>query len=664
MKKILYTILAAVLCAACQTQKPTLNAISPDGQIEIGFLINNDSVFYYISKGNTPVIKTSAINVLSDKGECFKNLSVVKTENQSVNETRSRVWGKSKTFINNYNQTVIHCKNNLGHIVNFYIRAYNNGAAIRYEMPQADSNEIIKIKSDCYAYNIEPQSQSAIYTMWPSFNCAQEEIFQETAIKDIPDTLIGNPLIIKINDNLYTAISEAEVTDWCCSAFTKTPSGFKSVNAMRKDDSTTAVIAKNQRFSPWKAFMIADNPCRFIESNLIQSLNPPCQIKDVSWIKPGFAAWDWWWCDGYIPDAKFYRGANASTMKYFIDFAAENNWPYQLVDWYWYGKPHFDESGQDVNYNVSCTVATDSCNIEELVKYAAAKNVKLILWLNYKHAQKEMDVAFPLYHKIGVAGVKIDFMNNCDQTTVQFYHRVVKLAAENHLLVDFHGAYYPTGFSYTYPNLITREGVRGNEYNKWSKSATPQHCLMLPFTRMLAGEMDFTPGGFNNLQPEQFNEQAWNNKPSPAVMGTRCFQLAQLIVYESALTVFCESPYNVRGQQGAEFLKGLPATYDNSKVLEGYPGREILIARQKDNIIYVAGMTLDAKEFTFTAKDLNITDAGRAEIYHDAQDTDINPKNLEKQEITIGKETVFKIKAGRNGGFVAKITLNTYDNSL
>jgi alpha-glucosidase len=200
-----------------------------------------------------------------------------------------------------------------------------------------------------------------------------------------------------------------------------------------------------------------------------------------------------------------------------------------------------------------------------------------------------MDQAFPLYEQWGIAGVKIDFMDRDDQDMVNFYHRVVKKAAEHHLLVNFHGAYKPTGFQRTYPNFITCEGVMGNEYNKWSDRVTPTHCLTLPFTRMVAGPMDFTPGGFRHGSKESFKIISG---PGPMVHGTRAFQLAMLVVYESPLQVLCDSPYAYRqSPEGLDFLKIVPTTWDETHVISGQVGHVIAIARRSGQDWYVAAMT-------------------------------------------------------------------------
>src|SRR5690606_14564512 len=227
-------------------------------------------------------------------------------------------------------------------------------------------------------------------------------------------------------------------------------------------------------------------------------------------------------------------------------------------------------------------------DLPEVLRYARERGVKILLWLHWAHADRQMDEAFSLYERWGVAGVKIDFMNRDDQEMVRFYHRTVKKAAEHHLLVDFHGAYKPTGWSRTYPNAITREGVLGNEYTKWSDRVTPEHTVTLPFTRGLLGEMDFTPGGFRNVTRAAFQTE----NPAPNVMGTRTNQLAMLVVFESALQVLCDSPYNYRSSPaGTDFLRHVPTTWDDTRVLAGHPGDFITVARRAGDAWYVGSMT-------------------------------------------------------------------------
>jgi alpha-glucosidase len=399
--------------------------------------------------------------------------------------------------------------------------------------------------------------------------------------------------------------------------------------------------------------MIGEKPGDLIESNIIENLNEPCVLKNTSWIKPGKCAWDWWWSGKYAPDVNFTLGSNTETMKYFIDFASELGWEYQLVDWYWYCPP-FKVMLKEANPDSDITKSNPDIDIPELVRYAAAKNVRLILWLHWKHADGQMDEAFALYEKWGIAGVKIDFMVRDDQEMVNFYHRAVKKAAEHHLLVDFHGAYKPDGFSRTYPNLITREGVLGNEWNKWSARCTPDHCLTLPFTRMLAGPMDFTPGGFLNVRKDDFKFGKMGADAGPVyVMGTRCFQLAMMVVYDSPLQVLCDSPYNYQqSSAGLDFLKIVPTTWGQTKVLNAQVGDFITIARRKGDEWFIGSMADETPRSLEVPLDFLSEGKYEAVIWTDADDADTNPWHLTKQNIIVTAEDKITAKMAPAGGHV------------
>jgi alpha-glucosidase len=235
---------------------------------------------------------------------------------------------------------------------------------------------------------------------------------------------------------------------------------------------------------------------------------------------------------------------------------------------------------------------------------------------------------------------------------VNWYHALARKAAQHHLVIDFHGAYKPTGVSRTLPNMLTREGVLGNEYTKWSDLITPQHTVVLPFTRGVLGEMDFTPGGFNHIHQEDF-EIVGGDAPNPYVMGTRCHQLAMLVVYESVFGVVCDSPYNYRNQPGSDFLKRVPSSWDETRFISGYPGEHILLARRSGDQWYVGGMTNgEGRDLSFP---LDFLDAGTftATLWKDAEDSESHPASLAKEEIPgLSSEDSFQVRMEKGGGFV------------
>jgi alpha-glucosidase len=283
----------------------------------------------------------------------------------------------------------------------------------------------------------------------------------------------------------------------------------------------------------------------------------------------------------------------------------------------------------------------------ELLRFAKDRGVRLWLWLHWSHADKQYEEAFALYEKWGIAGVKIDFMQRDDQEMVNWYHKIVKKAAEHHLLVNFHGAYKPTGFRRTYPNLMTREGVLGNEYNKWSKRVTPEHNCTLPFTRMLAGPMDYTPGGFLNRSKDKFKT---NVKPTQ-VMGTRCHELAKFVIYDSPLRCVCDNPSNYENQPGLEFLRVVPTVWDDTKVLNGEVGKYITMARRSGQSWFIGAMT-DCQERTLEIK-LNFLGRGKyaAHIFADAPDSGENAEKLVEDKRVVTAKDKLTVKMASGGGF-------------
>jgi alpha-glucosidase len=423
-------------------------------------------------------------------------------------------------------------------------------------------------------------------------------------------------------------------------------SELESKLAPHIDDPKIAVVAAPPLETPWRVMMIAGHPGRFVESNIVLNLNPPAAIEDTSWIKAGRSAWNWW--SGSYGEGKFKPGMNNDTMKYYIDFASEANFEYMLIDAGWaLGTP----GGTGSTQGADITRSNPNINIPELVEYARKKNVRLWLWAHWTSVDKQMDEAFPLFEKWGIAGVKIDFMDRDDQWMVDWYRRVVKKAAEHHLMVDFHGAFKPDGLRRTYPNLMTREGILGLEYNKWSARDTPDHRVFLMFTRLLAGPADFTPGGFNNATREEFESR----NRQPMVMGTRAHHTALLVLFESPFLCVADWPGAYRGTKELDFLRVVPATWDETRFLAGHPESHAAVARRSGNQWFIGAITnWEARDLDLP---LNFLGKGQyiAEIYRDAPDSDRNPKNSVKEERKVTAAGTLKLHLARGGGAAIRI---------
>lgn len=410
------------------------------------------------------------------------------------------------------------------------------------------------------------------------------------------------------------------------------------------DEKEIKVLFADRKSSSWRVVLMGENPGRFIESEVVRSLNPDCAVADAAeWVKPGMSAWDTWWS---IEDA-----VTLPEAKKYVDLAASQGWPYMLVDWKWYGK-----------YNHVSAVplqCADYMNVPELIAYAKEKGVGIWVWIHSSDLtqQDHWREAFPLYERWGVKGVKIDFMDHENQYGTTWYRKMIAEAARHHLMIDFHGAYKPDGVDRTYPNMMTREGVLGEEYSKFSTRITPEHNIALCFTRLLAGQMDYTPGGFLNVTQEQFLkdwEAAGGKLIRPAeVMNTRCQELAKFVIYESPVTVFCEHPDRCLGQPGMDFLREVKTIWNDTRFLDGYPGEHIELAKQAaDGRWFVAGMNNGTRRTV--QLDLGFLGEGThtATLWMDAKDADKHPSKLVKKQIKVSASKPCKVEMNVGGGFV------------
>lgn len=478
------------------------------------------------------------------------------------------------------------------------VRAYDDGVAFRYDLPEASKLGHFTLTNELTEFRFADD-----YRCWAGGEsaCAENQ-YPETKLSAIPSGQPGRPHrsvlpLVLATPAGYFAIAESDVLDWAGMALTGTGKPAVKVVLDSRSDGKGLVVSSAPRVSPWRVLMFGRTAADLVGSDLIATLATPCRLPDISWIKPGACAWDAWWTGINPHDPKHKnveaRGTTPSHQKY-IDFAAEMGWPYQLMDWYWYeGMTSYMKSLHSPPNPVRGDLRrpVPEINIPELMQYAKAKNVRLLIWAHSLDIETfGVDAALKHLAEQGFAGVKIDFLNSESQETVQWCEKVLATAAKYHLLINFHGTYKPTGLARTYPNFITQEGVLGNEYNKFGEGViTPQHTINLAFTRALLGPMDFTPGGFINRAPKDFKIT------SPAqVMGTRARQLAMTVIYPSPLLVLCDSPANYRGQPGVEFLRGLPTVWDETVVLNAEVGKSIVIARRSGERWFLVAMNGDA----------------------------------------------------------------------
>lgn len=567
------------------------------------------------------------------------NLRLASAQTRTLDETYSMPHGKANPLRNHCHSLTLAFEETTGlrRQLGLEVRAFNDGVALRYTMPQQPSLRELRLERELTQFQFAREGRTFPLIL-NGYSTSYEDSYVQLPLTSLKtDSLIALPLLVEVPGAAWVAVTEAHLENYA-GLYLKRATGrtLEASLAPRIDDSTLAVRAATPLETPWRVLLIGDRPGALAESDLVLHLNPPSRIADTSWIRPGKTAWSWWSGD-YATGVPFKPGMNTETMKHYIDFAAEAGLDYVLLDEGWSG----DVGGRARDL----TRTNPAIDLPGILDYAKSKNVGVWLWAYWTFVDTQMDEAFPLFEKWGVRGVKIDFMDRDDQQMVDFYHRTARKAAGHKLMIDWHGAYKPTGLRRYYPNVLTHEAAMSLEYVKWSNRVTAGHNTILPFTRGLAGPMDYTPGGFHNVAPEEFTPRFVN----PTVPTTRAHQLALFVVFESAFTMLCDYPGAYRGQKELDFLKAVPVTWDETRVPMGEPGEFAITARRKGADWFIGGITnREAREIRLP---LSFLGAGRyrAEIYTDGA----KPAETVVQRLDVTASRTITLKLAPAGGFAA-----------
>jgi alpha-glucosidase len=668
--------LAVILCPLASAQAPVVLK-SPDGGLELSIAqIRGEAVqeaggqlAYRIAFRGKPVLDWSNLGLMLDGApELGSAVRIVSAKTSANDQTWNSIAGKANPIRDHYNAVTVETTETgaEGRQLAIEARAYDDGIAFRYSIPEQPRLKDLRISNEAtqFHFHKDPTTWSLILR---DFQTSSEDDYHELTISALhPEYLIGLPMLIEVPGVAWVGLTEAYINDWA-GLFVHTAGEHNILSARlapRVEDrkaphlpwpidpkfepSLIAVVRQTPAQSPWRVLMIADDPGRLVESNMVVNLNPPDAIPDPSWVKSGKTSWDWW-SGQVVKNVPFKGGMNTATMKYYIDFSARNGFPYMLVDAGWAAStgPAYGGGRRDADL----TKYQPDVNIPELVAYAKSKNVRIWLWAYWTDVDAQLADAFAQFEKWGIAGVKIDFMDRADQWMANWYRDVAKKAAEHHLMLDYHGAFKPDGLRRTYPNVLTREGVMGAEYNKWSARETPIHNVTLPFTRMLAGPMDYTPGGFDNVTKANFEGR---NK-EPSVMGTRVHQLALYVVFESPFQMVADHPAAYDGQKELAFLQAVPTTWDETHVLNGLPARYITMARRNGPEWYVGSLTnWEPRELSVPLKFLG---SGKytAEIYSDGPNAATQPKESVVEKRAVDASTTLTLKLAPGGGSAIRI---------
>ena len=624
-----------------------LRVQSPTARTQVEFTLSEGGVpTYRVLYRNKVVLDDAPLGL--DLGRNNKLGHGMTVQGSSSEDHDSRVTltvGKTRQARDHYRQLRVQLVDAAQHRLEIELRAYDDGVALRYVLPKAGKLEI-RNELTSFAF---PRDYPCWTLNLGRFGTSHEGEYDAIAASKLrPHNLLELPLVCQTDAQGTTlAIGEANLRDYAGLYLTGRADGGLGVSAKlstRLDQPALAVSidAQGRDFAtPWRVIMLGDTPASLIDSNLITLLNPPPAF-DASWVRPGKSAWDWW--SGSLASGVAQPGMNTATIQRYIDHAHQLKLEYMLIDDGWY---HGSTGDGQYNSDADIRRPVEQLDLPGLVTYGRQRGVGLWLWAHWRALDAHMDEALAWYQQLGIKGIKVDFMDRDDQQMVDFYHRLLAKAAEHKLLVDLHGAYHPTGLIRTYPNYLTQEGVLGAEYNKWTTRITATHNLTLPFTRMLLGPMDYTPGGFRNVRPAAFKPQ----HIAPQVMTTRAQQLAMYVVYESPFAVVSDSPEQYENVPAAQFLRDVPASWDETRAIEGAIGEHIVLARRSGKDWYVGAMTNEQARTLQVP--LTFLDKGTwtATIYADgAAPTEVN---IETRKLT--RNDTLQLQLAASGGAAIRL---------
>lgn len=617
---------------------------SPDSRITVNVETGTNTT-YSVTFNGKMILNPSPISMTFDNGTVIgRNMEVKNVERSTQNQVlKPVVRQKSKQIIDHYNEMVLDAEN-----YKLYFRVYNDGLAYRFHTDFPDSLKVLN-EEVIYCF---PEDYNTLFPEERSMLSAQQPLFKPMKLSEIgTDRFCSTPILIKVDENARIFISESDLESYPGMFLRKQGKNelagkFAAVSLedYKTDDrqifptKRADYIARvnGTRNYPWRAMIVAENDANLITNQLIYKLAPEAE-GDYSWVRPGKIAWDWYNAL-ILTGVDFKCGINNDTYKYYIDFASKYEIEYVVID-----------DGWSEAWDVTKTIP--EINMEELVAYGKKKNVDLILWVSWAPFREKIDEAFDKFSQWGIKGIKMDFMNRDDQEMVDFYYEVARKAAARKMLVDFHGAYKPTGWLRTFPNVLTSEGVAGLENHKWGSFVTPKHNVTLPFTRMVAGPMDYTPGAMINFHEK--DHKIWFNLP--ASVGTRCHQLGMYVVYESPLQMLADSPSNYyREPVCMEFLSQVPVVWDETRVLKASVGEYVVVARRHGDTWYIGGMVGEkGQKFEI---DLDFIKGNKTLTYwEDGVNVDMNANDFARRAQKVKQGDKITITMYDGGGYAAII---------
>lgn len=656
MKKSLITILLFVSINTFSAQVKTVS--SPDNSIKVEVSIDKDIAWSVLLDGK-PLIEPSVIELKFENDILGVNPKLSKS---SVKEVREyfpvRIYNRSKVK-NHYNELTLNFKNNY----TIAFRVFDDGIAYRWITDLKNDQILFSEKAE---FNFSGESQKA-YVGYVNareqdvYSCSFENVYKYINLDEMSDFWPAfAPIVVEMQDGVKCGITESDLFDYpgmflrlnqkskkgLIADFAPYPSieeqgGHNNLqNLVKKREPYIAKVAGTRTY-PWRTVIIAREDKDLLETDMVYKLATPSKLTDDSWVKPGKLAWDYW-NDWNIYNVDFRAGVNTDTYKFYIDFASKNKIEYVLLD-----------EGWSVKMKADLMQVVPEIDMKELISYAKERNVNLILWAGYYAFDRDLEQICKHYSEMGIKGFKVDFMDRDDQKMVRSFERMAETAAKYKLLINFHGSYKPTGLQRTYPNVITFEGVYGMEYLKGDYPDMPENDATIPYVRMLAGPVDYTPGAMFNANKKSY-KGIWS---IPMSQGTRAHQVALYIVFQSPLSMLADSPNNyMKEQETTNYIASIPTIFDNTVAMDGKIGKYVAIAKRYNDKWYVGAISnWEARELDV---DFSFLDDGKwqAKIFRDGINSDRNGNDYKIENVEVDSNTKLKIKLAEGGGWSAIIT--------
>lgn len=663
MKKLnlLLTCTCALFALSVQGQKQLLLS-SPDGKLKSTITVG-DKLTYDISCNGQQVLAPSPISATLDNGKVWGDKARLSKVTEKKNDTQiDAPFYRSSCVRDYYNELTLRFKGDYSVV----FRAYNDGVAYRFvnhaKKPFCILNEEVDYRFPADVMASVPYVNAGKDGDYNGqFHNSFENVYTTAPISQLnKERLMFLPLVVQATPEVKVCITETDLNNYpglyltnakgsnslsgIQAPYPKTMKQGGHNNLQMRVQTREEYIAKvdGPRNFPWRVAVVTTRDTQLAASNLSYLLAEPSKLSDTSWIKPGKVAWEWW-NDWNLCGVDFKTGVNNATYKAYIDFASQYGIEYVILD-----------EGWAVNLKADLMQVVKEIDLKELVDYAAARNVGIILWAGYYAFERDMENVCRYFSEMGVKGFKVDFMDRDDQLMTDFNHRAAAMCAKYHLILDLHGTHKPAGLNRTYPNVLNFEGVHGLEQMKWRPAGFDQitYDVMIPFIRQVAGPMDYTQGAMRNATRENY----YPSYSEPMSQGTRCHQLAMYIILESPFNMLCDSPSNyMREPESTSFIAQVPTVWDETVVLDGKMGEYIITARRKGDTWFVGGLNnWDARDVEV---DLSFLSSGshKAVLFKDGVNAHRTARDYKREEVSVSSAQPLKVHLAPGGGFTLQI---------